>query len=164
MKPTVRSLSLLLFQLTVTNCQRLSQSVKPVHYDLVILPVITGDEPRLCGHVYIDFVSDAQTNVITLNALNLEIVAISLDGDFNETLDSRLDRVELLCFFGFHEEEASYRHHEDKERQQLDIIFKKPFKPATKHRLGILYKGRVNDEPKGFFRASYKHGNACCQR
>lgn len=148
--------------LDLIHCQRLAQSVKPVHYDVVLLPVIASDDPRLCGHVFIDFVSSSRTNIVTLNGLNLEIVESSINS--NET--GRLTRVEELCFLGNREKSTrdSVMHHYDEKRQQISFIFKEPFESGKKYRLSVLYKAKIYDEPKGFFRASYKQPGTCCQR
>lgn len=153
------------------DCQRIGSLAKPLHYDLVILPVIQEENPRLCGHVIIDFELNTTTNLVTLNGYELNVLDVRLLSS-NTTRggtrrsQQRLERVKDMCFSGLFEVSDQWvdliQH--DNDQQHIKIVFKKPLLKNTRHRIGIAYQGKIyNGEPKGFFRASYKNDpESCC--
>lgn len=73
-------LSIFLFGSEIIECWRLKDpGVLPIHYDLVLLPILTGRNPRLCGHVYIDVEAQATTNLIRFHGMDLEILDATID-------------------------------------------------------------------------------------
>lgn len=58
--------------------QELNPSVIPLHYDVVLLPILNRN-PRLCGHVYIDVEARNTTNVIRFHGAELEILDTTIE-------------------------------------------------------------------------------------
>ena len=153
---------LLLFTNTCL-CQRISSILKPVHYDLVILPIINGDHPRLCGHVFIDLIPNNTTNTVIFHSVELDILDVSAepvtseDGTVKMTFNDRLNTVEELCFLNKFDKVSKDVDviREDVVKQQMSVVLKRNLLRNQKYRIGIFYTGKVIDGNVGFFRANY---------
>jgi hypothetical protein len=151
--------------------QRIGSLMRPVHYDLAFLPIISGGAPRLCGHVFIDLEPTTTTNLVTLHGADITIIDVSveqvfLDGKFNSSNNSkdRFLQLEDLCFSGLFElvNEAHTVIQEEPEKQQLNIILKETLIKGKRYRLGLFYFAKVNDDSRGFFRANYRNDHTSC--
>jgi aminopeptidase N len=160
----------------LSDGQRIGSLVRPVHYDLALLPIISGDGPRLCGHVFIDLEPTTTTNLVTLHGADIVIIDVSVEQVFlvagNESAKSnssssdkdRFLLLEDLCFSGLYEpvNEAHTVIQEEPEKQQLNIILKEILIKGNRYRLGLFYVAKVNDDSRGFFRANYRNDNTSC--
>lgn len=152
-------------------CQRIGSTVKPIHYDLVILPMIQEENPRLCGHVIIDFEMRTTTNLVTLHSYQLDVLDVKLfpsNATRSTTRKSqqRLEKVKDMCFSGLLDVSSEWVDviQEELDKQQINIIFKRPLFKNTRYRIAIIYRGKINnEEAKGFFKVSYKNDpETCC--
>jgi len=162
---------------------RLPDAVSPVNYELTLLPVIE-DNPRLCGHVWINVTVHSSTNVIVLHGQILPVETV-VYADSEPTDDNVASRsvVEKLCFSGvlatleqFNDDEPNSRDDKDiaqsvhlnEDTEQLIIILKEELVVGAFYRIGILYLAEINDGDNiGFFRVQKKNedtGNCCPQR
>ena len=170
------------------NGQRLTMTVTPLSYDLVLLPILTGQNPRLCGHVSIDVEARNATNVIHFHGDNLEILDISFeslpassttteDGRIRSgTYLQRLERVEELCFaqtqmpppLSAPSRDGTVRMLSQKaERTEWTAVLARTMVPGARYRLGVQYIGQVYNVSKGFFRTKHEPGNPehpCCDK
>lgn len=153
--------------------QRIGSFFNPHHYDLVLLPIISGGSPRLCGHVYIDLEPTKTTNVVAFHALDITVIDVSVRNvELNETVrqnpaDDRFLQLEDLCFSGlFVQISKAYQTiQEEPEREHITIVLKKILMKGQKYRIGLYYVGKVRDDSKGFFRANYRNDvNSCCHQ
>lgn len=55
------------------NVIPLPEIVQPLNYTLTLLPVLDGDVPRLCGHVWIDVLARLPTTMLILHSSELDI-------------------------------------------------------------------------------------------
>ena len=155
-------LLLLLFTNTYL-CQRISSILRPVHYDLVILPIINGDNPRLCGHVFIDLIPRNTTNTVIFHSVELDILYVSVepvtseDGTVRMTFNDRLNTVEILCFSGQFDKISKDVDliRENFAKQETSVVLNRNLLTNEKYRIGIFYTGKVIDGNVGFFRANY---------
>ena len=137
------------------------------HYDLILLPIIAGDRPQLCGHVSVDFKVKSATNMLALHSAGLKFanVEVRLKSEKNDR--ERRSQIEDLCFFGLsdsHSESVQFVHG-DQSGDETSIIAKEMLYPGIDYQLDILYTGRVHEENTvGFFRGSYTDPGSCCQR
>ncbi|KAK4026306.1 hypothetical protein OUZ56_015313 [Daphnia magna] len=159
-------LFVLLFS-SVNNGHRLGSSMKPIHYDLLLLPIISGGSPRLCGHVLVDLEPTMTTNVVTFHGVEISILDVSIEQvlDTEKKINSdRSVQLEDLCFSGLFEivNEAHTVIHEDVERQQISVILKQTLIKGHRYRVGLFYVAKVRDDNRGFFRANYKNDNTSC--
>lgn len=162
----------LVFVLLFSNVcvgQRISSILRPVHYDLVILPIINGNNPRLCGSILINLIPSGTTNVVTFHGVELNILDISVEeAPVNDTINmtdkDRLNKVEELCFSGVFDKVSQDVDaiKEDTEKQQVSIVLKQNLRKNQGYRIGIFYTGKVRDSNVGFFRANYKNDNSSC--
>ncbi len=149
--------------------QRLPQTIIPLHYDLALIPILANN-PRLCGHLYLDFEALTWTNFITIHsAIELDILDVTLDDKLLNN-NNRFDQLEDFCFSGLEPDvnetlvsDIQFVVHEP-DKNQLNIGFNRTIVPGQKYRLGILYRGKINDTSHGFFSGSYKEENTCCVR
>lgn len=152
---------------SVNNGHRLGSSMKPIHYDLLLLPIISGGSPRLCGHVLVDLEPTTTTNVVTFHGVEISILDVSVEQvlDTEKKISSdRSVQLEDLCFSGLFEivNEAHTVIHEDVERQQISVILKQTLIKGHRYRVGLFYVAKVRDDNRGFFRANYKNDNTSC--
>ncbi len=119
----------------VLDPYRLPRTVVPSRYDVTLEPDL--DSATFAGTVTIDVNADETTGELVLNAIELDIVSCSLDG---ESTDFRLD--------------------EDSER-----LFITPTGGvgAGEHQLTIVFNGILNDQLRGWYRSTYRDadGNEC---
>lgn len=159
-------LAVLLFS-SVSSGQRIGSLVKPIHYDLLLLPIISGGSPRLCGHVFIDLKPTTSTNLVTFHGTEITILDVSveqvLDTEKKNTSDLSL-QLEDLCFSGLFEQvsEAQTVIQDDPERQQISVVLKQTLIKDQIYRVGLFYVAKVRDDNRGFFRANYKKDNSSC--
>ena len=142
-----------------------------MHYDLVLLPIISGNGPRLCGHVFIDLEPSATTNLLSFHGNEITVLDISVEiltdnnGTSKMSSIERLGKVEELCFSGVFEDlsgDVDVIHDED-ERQQISAILKQPLIKNKHYRIGVFYIGLVRDKTAvGFFRSNYKNDSSSC--
>lgn len=152
--------------------QRIGSSLRPLHYDLVLLPIISGSSPRLCGHVFIDLEPTTSTNVVTFHGVDITLLDVSVEpvlgvrnGTTTNFSDDRFLQLEDLCFSGLFVSVSRVfqRIQDDPERQQFSIILKQSLKKGKRYRIGLLYMANVRDESKGFYRINYKtNDDSCC--
>ena len=161
---------LLLLFINWSTAQRIGSLFRPMHYDLVLLPIVSGNSPRLCGHVFVDLEPSATTNFLTFHGNEITVLDVSVElvtsyGTNKMPASKRLSRVEELCFSGLFEDlsgDVDVIHDED-ERQQINVILKKPLIRNKQYRIGLFYFGLVRDEiVRGFFRVNYKKDSTSC--
>jgi len=70
-------LLLLLLDSELASGERIADTIQPQHYDLVLLPIL-GKNPRLCGHIFIDFEAKKTTNLFALHGIDLKILEASV--------------------------------------------------------------------------------------
>lgn len=161
------------------NLEPLPVIVSPIHYRLTLLPVLQ-DNPRLCGHVWIDVKARVETNLIVLHASELIIVkaiVLPLSSEVSERAGQFKSEdglmVENFCFGAavYHDSvidsvNIALDHHVDGQRQLMSIMLKEVLKKGVYYRIGLLYTGNIYDSNKGFFRATYEVGSQsdCCKR
>lgn len=165
--PVVKLLLLLLLS-HYSVCGRIGSFIRPIHYDLVFLPMIDPDFNRLCGHVFIDIEPNATTNQVILNQYEVYVLDVSIqlvgeskhETSFEEI--ERLQKVEDLCFTGHFKKESddvdSIKNNDT--TQQLSVIFKKPIVPKRKYRIGLFYIGKIMENIEGFFRSNLQNENS----
>jgi len=111
---------------------RLPTTVVPARYDLQLAPDLSTF--RFDGVVDVQLIVSEPTNVIVMNAVEIEFVeGWLLVGD---------ERVEV----------AEFRVEPDTERVHLHLASSVPAGDATLH---IVFIGEVNDRLKGFYRSTY---------
>lgn len=153
--------------------QRIGNLFEPYHYDLVMLPLMTGVVPRLCGHVYIDVEPKATTNIFLLHGYDITVLDVNVaQVSFLKNVTTppkfsqseRLQSVEDVCFSGIFDRTSGDVDtvNVEEDRQLISIVFKKPFIAKKKYRVGIFYIAKINTESKGFFRANYKNDSTSC--
>ena len=111
---------------------RLPRSVIPDHYELRLEPDV--ETATFAGSVAVDVVVAEPTDVIVLNAAELEIdaaVLVTADGD----------RIEATAA-------------EDQDREQLALRLATAAAPGAA-RLEIDFRGILNDDLRGFYRSIY---------
>ncbi|XP_057367851.1 thyrotropin-releasing hormone-degrading ectoenzyme-like [Daphnia carinata] len=161
------------------NLEPLPVIVTPIHYRLTLLPVLE-DNPRLCGHVWIDVKARAETNLIVLHASDLTIIkaiVLPVSSDASERGNQFKSEdglmVENFCFATavYHDTNAddsniALDHHADGQKQLSSILLREVLKKGAYYRIGLLYTGNIYEANKGFFRATYEVGNKsdCCKR
>lgn len=166
-------LALFLFA-NLSDGQRIGSFMRPIHYDLALLPIISGGSPRLCGHVFIDLEPKTTTNLVTLHGSDITIIDVSVEQVFlvtgnesaasNSNKKDRFLQLEDLCFSGLfvQENEAQTLIQEEREKQQIDIILNEILIKDKRYRIGLFYVAKVRDDSRGFFRANYKNDNTSC--
>lgn len=149
--------------------QRIGSSIRPIHYDLVFLPIKNSKYNRICGHVYINIEPIVTTNSVIFNKVGLNILDVGVQivtESKNESInsDERLRRVEDLCLIGHFEDKSddvdSIKHNDT--AQQFSLSFKKPFVQNHKYRISLFYVGKVMDDIQGFFASNSHNVNASC--
>lgn len=160
--------------------QRLEQPplVIPIHYDIALLPILARN-PRLCGHVYIDIEARNSTNVVILNGRDLEILEVTFESlnEGNKALmgaEERMSRVEEVCFDQLEapplqntikRDPSSIRLiRQDVDKEMWNFFLREFVVPGNKYRIGLLYRGNINEKSKGFFRAKYNDPGSCCEK
>lgn len=183
--PTVLFYFLLLVASIVTivapeNITPLPFIVKPIHYQLTIVPVLE-ENARLCGHVWIDVQAELETSMIILHAVDLSVaksVVLPLKQNQLSSSPDQLESkqmVEDLCFNSIVYQDNSDSHqdlsdivHHDGQKEMLTIILKENLIKGAKYRIGLLYKGNIYDKAtsQGFFKSQYEIDNHedCCKR
>jgi hypothetical protein len=166
-------LALFLFA-NFSDGQRIGTLMRPVHYDLALLPINSGGSPRLCGHVFIDLEPTTTTNLVTLHGVDITVLDVSVEQVLlvtgNESVASnssnkdRFLQLEDLCFSGLFEQvkEAHTVIQKESERQQIDIILKEILIKDKRYRLGLFYVAKVREDARGFFRTNYRNDNTSC--
>ena len=66
------------FFIGISIAQRLPELIRPIHYDLALLPILAGSNPRLCGHVYLDFEALTLTSVVKVHGSELDILDVTI--------------------------------------------------------------------------------------
>ena len=165
-------LLIFLFTKNWSTAQRIGSLFRPMHYDLVLLPIISGNSPQLCGHVFVDLEPSATTNILTFHGNEITVRDVSVElvtsyGTNKMPASERLSSVEKLCFsglFGDLSGDVDAIQKED-EKQQINVELKKPLMQNKQYRIGVFYVGLVRDEiVRGFFRFNYKNvSSSCCQ-
>jgi hypothetical protein len=161
------------------NLVQLPTIVSPIHYRLTLLPILE-DNPRLCGHVWIDVKARSETNMIILHSSELKIlkvIVLPLSSEVNERATQYQTEddvaVENLCFNSAVYEDSDINrvnialdHHSDGQKQFLSIVLSEALKKGAYYRIGVLYTGNIYEDNKGFFRAKYEVGSQsdCCKR
>lgn len=150
--------------------QRIDPFLNPLHYDLVVLPIISGGSPRLCGHVFVDVQPTRTTNLVTLHAVDLTIVDVSVRNAVNETAahraaNDRFLQLEDLCFSGLFVQTSKAYQTIQEEPERVRIVLNQVLIKGRQYRIGLYYVGKVRDDPRGFFRANYQNDvTSCCHR
>ena len=90
---------LLLVPLLVSG--RLTRFMRPIQYRVTLLPILE-ENPRLCGQVWIDLETLRDTNVIQLNARNMQIYLAVMGPLPEEPPEPSGDQsaVEMMCMDG----------------------------------------------------------------
>jgi aminopeptidase N/puromycin-sensitive aminopeptidase len=132
--PTVRillaaSAAFLCFFLSLASAQRLSQTVRPEHYTLILTPDLKA--ATFSGVETIDVNLAEPTDHITLNAAEIAFEAVSVGvGSEGKTLRAIVSL--------------------DKDKQQATFTFPEKL-PTGKASLAIAYTGILNNELRGFY-------------
>ena len=160
----------------LTSGERIAAIIQPQHYDLVLLPIL-GKNPRLCGHIFIDFEAKKTTNLFALHGIDFNVLEasvkpekiISLTGSNGKRNTSRYDKVEDACFSGLTRnftgsESVILIHDQQTTRQELHFVLKESLVHGRRYRLSLLYTATVYDTSQGFFMSSYTKQDTCCQR
>jgi aminopeptidase N len=189
-KPRVTNFRLVLLPICLTtvmlqvvisaeNLVQLPIIVSPIHYRLTLLPILE-DNPRLCGHVWIDVKARSETNILVLHSSELKIlktIVLPLSSETNERATQYPSEddvaVENLCFSSavYHDSVMDHSnialdHHLDGQKQFLSIVLSEALKKGAYYRIGLLYTGNIYEDNTGFFRAKYEVGGEsdCCKR
>lgn len=151
---------------------RLPQLVAPLSYKLTLLPIFE-DNPRLCGHVWINVTVLAPTYAIVLHALNILPVEIIVHNKSEPISYKAAEKVEALCL-SLDDQKVKVREdddltenvHMDDERDRMIIIVKEELAVGVQLQIGVLYRAEVYDtDNTGFFRIEQKTDNdGCCKR
>jgi puromycin-sensitive aminopeptidase len=118
---------------TAANPYRLPRTVIPVRYDLTLRPDL--DEASFTGTCTTTVEVLTATNTIVLNAVDLEIDEVHLEG-----LDGTRLHPELVAL--------------DAETERLTIELDAIAEPGTWH-LQLHFRGVLNDKLKGFYRSTF---------
>lgn len=159
------------------NIVQLPHIVTPISYQLTILPVLENN-PRLCGHVWIDIVAHLETGMIILHAADLTVIKAVVVPSLarnDPALNVSQRMTEDLCFnsvvyfdmtTAF--DDISDAVAQDGQKELMTIILRKNLIRDRRYRIGILYTGSVYDKgvSKGFFRTQYEPNTEtdCCKR
>src|SRR5215510_4910258 len=116
---------------------RLPRNVLPTRYDLRLEPDLAS--ATFQGRVTIAVTVIQPTNVIVLNALDLTIENAALEAEHGQDLSASI--------------------HMDESLQRCRLTFPQPLTPGA-WRLGMTFRGTLNDALRGFYRSTYKdqHG------
>ncbi|HKC96282.1 MAG TPA: M1 family metallopeptidase [Nitrospira sp.] len=116
---------------------RLPRNVLPTRYDLRLEPDLAS--ATFQGRVTIAVTVIQPTNVIVLNALDLTIENAALEAEHGQDLSTSI--------------------HMDESLQRCRLTFPQPLTPGA-WRLGMTFRGTLNDALRGFYRSTYKdqHG------
>ena len=148
------------------SSQRLPSKILPIHYNITLLPVL--DNPRLCGHVSIDFKATESVNVIEMHASDIQILDASAESLPAEVGADPLIRTEESCFGGvspiFTGHSGVIHFTVSEERQMVALVFSQPLAKDRIYRITIDYLAQVSDDIRGFFRQSYVPEGQCDQR
>ena len=166
------------------NIVQLAEIISPIHYRVTLLPILERD-PRLCGHVWVDFVAQMSTTMMVLHASDLSVMrVVTFPLVTNQSIYQEDDQqmVEDLCFAAqaassrdSNEVEDGHRKNgdltdvffQDNQQELMTVLLKEPMERGTKYRIGILYTGQVQESTVGLFRTQYSSdaidGN-CCKR
>lgn len=153
---------------------RLPQLVTPLNYKLTLLPIFE-DNPRLCGHVWINVTVLTATDTLVLHALNILPIEIIVYNKSDPMNYNATRMVEALCIsLDENEETLKIREDDDlteniqmdEEREHMYILLKEPLKAGSQYQIGILYRAEVYDSDNtGFFRIEQKVDESdCCKR
>lgn len=112
---------------------RLPRHVIPTHYDLRIEPDLHSHS--FTGHEIVTLTVAEPTTEVLLNATELEVSAATLTGEGHPP---RVGTVQM-----------------DDEHQRCHIIFPSVIPPGV-WKLGLTFRGTLNDKLRGFYRSSYK--------
>ena len=112
---------------------RLPRHVIPTHYDLRIEPDLQSHS--FTGHEMVTLTVTESTNEILLNATDLDISTATLSG---EGQPPRTGTARM-----------------DDEHQRCRITFPSAIQPGV-WRLGLAFRGTLNDKLRGFYRSTYK--------
>lgn len=170
-------LLLLLLNSAEVSGERIAATIQPIHYDLVLLPIL-GKNPRLCGHIFIDFEAKITTNLIQIHGLDLKIIDASVRpeevirgtaGNNGKRNNSRYQKVEDVCFSSLTKEFTSSEsvvlmHDEQATRQELHFVLKESVIRGRRYRFSLLYTAKVQETSQGFFISVYTKQDTCCQR
>lgn len=142
---------------------RLEPNVMPLHYNITLLPVMTGNDVRLCGHVYLDIEATKTTNLIRFHGQDLDIYQVTY-GSFK----SPLEDVEELCFNRLtkrsNKDPMIKAISHDSVLHEWTILLYKSMIQGEQYRIGILYTAKVNEKSNGFYRIKATNPATCCER
>lgn len=153
---------------------RLPQQINPHSYRLTLLPIFE-DNPRLCGHVWINVTVLEATSTIVLHALNILPIEIIVHNKTEQMNYRAPEKVEALCISLDQEEETMKIREDDdltediqmdEERERIIIILKEDLVVGAQLQIGVLYRADVYDNDNtGFFRIEQKvNEDDCCKR
>ena len=136
MKLRVAALAVLVGFGLQAGAQRLSGNVQPVHYALALTPDIA--KATFAGEETIDVMVATPARAITLNSLELKLLAVSVSGP---------DRSAMPAAVTY-----------DEDRQQATLTFPSEL-PAGRSSLHISFTGVLNDKLHGFYLSRTKARN-----
>jgi len=111
---------------------RLPPGITPVHYEISVEPDAAA--LRFRGRVAIEIDVGPATDTIVLNAVDLDIAGVQLDGRQRGTIAL------------------------DSAAQTATLRFSSPVSPG-RHRLSLAYSGRIYSAPNGLFAVDYSTGS-----
>ena len=117
----------------VSDPYRLPRHVIPTHYDLRIEPDLHAHS--FTGHEMVTLTVIEPTTEVLLNATELDVSAATLSGDGQSP---RVGTVRM-----------------DPEQQRCHITFPSVIPPGV-WKLGLTFRGTLNDKLRGFYRSTYK--------
>ncbi len=117
----------------VSDPYRLPRHVIPTHYDLRIEPDLHAHS--FTGHEMVTLTVVEPTTEVLLNATELDVSAATLSGDGQSP---RVGTVRM-----------------DPEQQRCHITFPSAIPPGV-WKLGLTFRGTLNDKLRGFYRSTYK--------
>lgn len=124
---------------------RLPRSLKPVSYNINLLPFIFPSNFTFIGDVNIVFTVSEECDNITLHATDLQISLVEV---FH--LNNTQKTEERLKVTGYST---------DLERQFFVVKMKQNFIQGNSYKIFLKFNGKLNDNLHGFYRSSYKLGN-----
>lgn len=164
--------------LLAENLVQLPEVVSPIHYRLTLLPILDNN-PRLCGHVWIDVTARMETTMIIFHATDLAVMKAIVIPVTPATSELKLDfddsqLVEDLCINAVVYQDSVANYHniaaaffQDGQKELMTVTLRETMKRGARYRVGLLYTGTVYEQTaKGFFRIQYEASNSvdCCKR
>ena len=150
--------------------EQLRSAVSALHYNVTLLPVL--ENPRLCGHVSMDFKSLDELYSMAMHVANMTIVDVSIASVDSPAEDPRA-RTEEVCFeallqpFADRHSTHSIRvqwYTVDRQREIVSLHFSEPLSRGGLYRISMYYLAQMSDDHRGFFRLSYVPDGQCAKR